>query len=78
MRTTQSPVKSGDGEKRAEGQTEHPQETKPIRGSRTAPPVNPFQHGSQHTLKHGGYARRLLLCALPPLECMQMLTFKRF
>lgn len=36
-------------------------ETKPIRGSRTAPPVNPFAPGNQHALKHGGYGRRLLL-----------------
>lgn len=36
-------------------------ETKPIRGSRTAPPTNAFQPGNQNALKHGGYARRLLL-----------------
>ncbi|AOR63853.1 Hypothetical protein Y17_2291 [Pectobacterium wasabiae CFBP 3304] len=78
VRTTQSPVKSGDGEKYAEGKDEHLQKTKPIRGSRTASPVNPFQHGNQHALKHGGYARRLLLFALLPLECMQMLTFRCF
>ncbi len=36
-------------------------ETKPIRGSRTAPPTNAFQPGNQQALKHGGYARRLLL-----------------
>ncbi|MBN3161114.1 hypothetical protein H5A14_08615 [Pectobacterium brasiliense] len=59
VRTTQSPDKSGDGEKRAEGKTEHPQETKPIRGSRTAPPIKPFQPGNQHALKLGGYARCL-------------------
>ncbi|EOW7473148.1 hypothetical protein ACOGRA_004352, partial [Shigella flexneri] len=34
---------------------------KPIRGMRTDPPTNPFQPGNQQTLKHGGYARRLLL-----------------
>ncbi|WP_233977291.1 hypothetical protein [Pectobacterium versatile] len=60
VRTTQSPVKSGDGEKRAEGNAEHSQETKPIRGSRTNPPIKPFQTGNQHALKHGGYARRML------------------
>ncbi|MBN3093497.1 hypothetical protein H4F39_07315 [Pectobacterium brasiliense] len=60
-RTTQSPVKSGDGEKCAEGKDEHLQKTKPIRGSRTDPPIKPFQPGNQHALKHGGYARRLLL-----------------
>ncbi|TKU47903.1 hypothetical protein FDW94_07300 [Citrobacter sp. wls757] len=32
-----------------------------MRGSRTAPPVNPFKSGNQTALKHGGYARRLLL-----------------
>ncbi len=40
---------------------ESPSDTKPIRGSRTAPPVNPFKPGNQTALKHGGYARRLLL-----------------
>lgn len=35
-------------------------ETKPIRGSRTAPPTNAFQPGNQNALKHGGYARRML------------------
>ncbi|WP_051906068.1 hypothetical protein [Pectobacterium brasiliense] len=78
VRTTQSPAKSGDGEKYAEGKGDSPQETKPIRGLRTNPPIKPFQHGNQHALRHGGYARRLLLFALPPLECMQMLTFKRY
>ncbi|HCI8070147.1 TPA: hypothetical protein NQF68_004227 [Klebsiella pneumoniae] len=28
---------------------------------RTDPPTNPFQPGNQQALKHGGYARRLLL-----------------
>jgi hypothetical protein len=36
-------------------------DTKPIRGMRTDPPTNPFQPGNQQALKHGGYARRLLL-----------------
>lgn len=36
-------------------------ETKPIRGSRRSPPTNPFKPGNQQALKHGGYARRLLL-----------------
>lgn len=36
-------------------------DTKPIRGVRTDPPTNPFQPGNQQALKHGGYARRLLL-----------------
>lgn len=38
-----------------------PSETKPIRGSRTAPPANPFPSGNRHALKHGGYSRRRLL-----------------
>jgi len=61
VRTTKNPANSGDGEKRAEEKGDSPQKTKPIRGSRTDPPVNPFQPGNQHALKHGGYARRLLL-----------------
>lgn len=48
-------------EKCETGNSENPPETKPIRGSRTAPPVNPFTARNQHALKHGGYARRLLL-----------------
>ncbi|WP_234116732.1 hypothetical protein [Citrobacter freundii] len=36
-------------------------ETKPIRGSRTAPPTNAFRPGNQNALKHGGYGRRMLL-----------------
>lgn len=34
---------------------------KPIRGSRHAPPIKPFQPGNQYALKHGGYGRRMLL-----------------
>ncbi|EPS2707967.1 hypothetical protein ACTEV4_001866 [Cronobacter turicensis] len=34
---------------------------KPIRGKRTSPPTNAFQAGNQHALRHGGYARRMLL-----------------
>lgn len=60
-RTAQKPVASGDDEKYAKEKADSPQETKPIRGSRTAPPVNPFPPGNQVALKHGGYARRLLL-----------------
>ncbi len=41
--------------------SQNPPDTKPIRGSRTDPPSNPFKPGNQHALKHGGYARRLLL-----------------
>lgn len=42
------------------GKNAKPPDTKPIRGSRTAPPVNPFPPGNQAALKHGGYARRML------------------
>lgn len=38
-----------------------PENTKRIRGSRNAPPVNAFQEQNTAALKHGGYARRLLL-----------------
>ena len=48
-------------------------ETKPIRGSRTAPPTNAFQSGNQHALKHGGYGRRMLLSDATT-EDAQMLT----
>lgn len=41
--------------------SQNPPDTKPIRGSRTDPPSNPFKPGNQQALKHGGYARRLLL-----------------
>lgn len=43
------------------GGSEISPETKPIRGSRHAPPIKPFQPGNQHALKHGGYGRRMLL-----------------
>lgn len=60
-RTTAKPTSSGGTHKSAQQESERPPDTKPIRGSRTAPPVNPFPPGNQHALKHGGYARRLLL-----------------
>lgn len=61
VRTTEKPVNSGGTQKSAQPKAEPLPETKPIRGSRTAPPVNPFAPGNQHALKHGGYGRRLLL-----------------
>ncbi|WP_447880312.1 hypothetical protein [Serratia fonticola] len=61
VRTTSKPAASGDDEKYAPRPNDSPPDTKPIRGSRTAPPVNPFPPGNQAALKHGGYARRLLL-----------------
>ncbi|PLO76849.1 hypothetical protein CWN32_00960 [Klebsiella pneumoniae] len=48
-------------------------ETKPIRGSRNAPPTNAFQPGNQNALKHGGYGRRMLLSDAIT-EDAQMLT----
>jgi hypothetical protein len=60
-RTTTKPTASGAAQKRTPPEDEQPTDTKPIRGSRTAPPVNPFPPGNQRALKHGGYARRLLL-----------------
>lgn len=48
-------------------------ETKPIRGSRSAPPTNAFQPGNQNALKHGGYGRRMLLSDAIT-EDAQMLT----
>ena len=61
VRTTEKPVNSGGTQKSAQPKAEPLPETKPIRGMRTDPPTNPFQTGNQHALKHGGYARRLLL-----------------
>lgn len=48
-------------------------ETKPIRGSRAAPPTNAFPPGNQNALKHGGYGRRMLLSDAIT-EDAQMLT----
>ncbi|TXW26866.1 hypothetical protein D4M53_22010 [Klebsiella pneumoniae] len=61
VRTTEKPVNSGGTQKSAQPKAEPLPETKPIRGMRTDPPTNPFQPGNQQALKHGGYARRLLL-----------------
>lgn len=60
-RTSEKPASAGRTQKSTQPKAEHPPETKPIRGVRTAPPVNPFAPGNQHALKHGGYGRRLLL-----------------
>lgn len=59
-RTTESPRRL-ELRKERRRKAEPPAETKPIRGSRTDPPSNPFKPGNQQALKHGGYARRLLL-----------------
>ncbi|MDU4995339.1 MAG: hypothetical protein E6265_01980 [Enterobacteriaceae bacterium] len=67
--------KTGKREKnpRDTGSTEISPQTKPIRGSRHAPPIKPFQPGNQHALKHGGYGRRMLLSDAIT-EDAQMLT----
>lgn len=56
-------MKRGEEKKNAEGKSdsELSGNTKPIRGARTDPPVNAFKPRNQAALKHGGYARRLLL-----------------
>lgn len=61
VRTSEKPVNSSGTQKSAQPKAEPPPDTKPIRGVRTDPPTNPFQPGNQQALKHGGYARRLLL-----------------
>lgn len=60
-RTAGKAAISGGTQKRTQPKAEPPPDTKPIRGVRTDPPTNPFQPGNQQALKHGGYARRLLL-----------------
>ncbi|ELY6202300.1 hypothetical protein C5952_17610 [Cronobacter sakazakii] len=59
--TTAKLASRGGAQKSPHTADEHPAKTKPIRGKRTSPPTNPFQPGNQHALKHGGYARRMLL-----------------
>ncbi len=60
-RTSEKPASYGCTQKSTQPKAEPPPDTKPIRGVRTDPPTNPFQPGNQQALKHGGYARRLLL-----------------
>lgn len=54
-------VSKSSGEECADDKCADAPDTKPIRGTRNSPPVNAFQPGNQHALKHGGYSRRLLL-----------------
>ncbi|HFI5586104.1 TPA: hypothetical protein ACGQTX_004702 [Raoultella ornithinolytica] len=61
VRTSEKPASAGRTQKSTQLKTKPPPDTKPIRGVRTDPPTNPFQPGNQQALKHGGYARRLLL-----------------
>ncbi|HBX6020866.1 TPA: hypothetical protein MH591_17125 [Klebsiella pneumoniae] len=60
-RTSEKPASAGRTQKSTQPKAEPQPDTKPIRGVRTDPPTNPFQPGNQQALKHGGYARRLLL-----------------
>lgn len=60
-RTSEKPASAGRTQKSTQPKADPPPDTKPIRGVRTDPPTNPFQPGNQQALKHGGYARRLLL-----------------
>jgi uncharacterized protein YjcR len=60
VRTTSKPAASGDDEKYAPRPNDSPPDTKPERRGRVTNHP-PFQPGNQHALKHGGYARRLLL-----------------
>lgn len=72
-RTSEKPARSGRTQKSTQPKSEPLPETKPIRGSRTAPPTNAFQPGNQNALKHGGYGRRMLLSDAIT-EDAQMLT----
>ncbi|HIE1061357.1 TPA: hypothetical protein ACXJQO_002862 [Serratia marcescens] len=58
VRTRGRSAKSGSIQ---EGDEAPEPKTKPIRGKRTDPPVNPFGANNRAALKHGGYARRMLL-----------------
>lgn len=62
VRTTEKPVTSVSEPKSTQEKNDCPPETKPIRGTRRAPPTTPFRPGNQHAFKHGGYAG----CLLPP------------
>lgn len=72
-RTSEKPASAGRTQKSTQPKAEPPPDTKPIRGSRTAPPTNAFQPGNQNALKHGGYGRRMLLSDAIT-EDAQMLT----
>ncbi|ECG8629351.1 hypothetical protein FNI17_27535, partial [Salmonella enterica subsp. diarizonae] len=62
VRTTRKPASSGAVQKHSQLEAEPPADTKP-EAVRKKVVTNhpPFQPGNQHALKHGGYARRLLL-----------------
>ncbi|ECP0310143.1 hypothetical protein FX576_23440 [Salmonella enterica] len=62
VRTTRRPASSGAVHKHSQPEAESPADTKPetVR-KKVVTNHPPFQPGNQHALKHGGYARRLLL-----------------
>ncbi|EGN5552718.1 hypothetical protein ISI31_003473 [Salmonella enterica] len=62
VRTTRRPASSGAVHKHSQPEAEPPADTKPetVR-KKVVTNHPPFQPGNQHALKHGGYARRLLL-----------------
>jgi len=61
-RTTAKPTSSGGTHSGAQSESERPPDTKPEPARRKVVTNHPpFQPGNQHALKHGGYARRLLL-----------------
>ncbi|ECZ7211710.1 hypothetical protein VSV29_004654 [Salmonella enterica] len=62
VRTTRNPASSGAAQKHSRPEAEPPADTKPetVR-KKVVTNHPPFQPGNQHALKHGGYARRLLL-----------------
>ncbi|EIM9926399.1 hypothetical protein LN958_000060 [Salmonella enterica] len=62
VRTTRKPDSSGAAQKHSRPEAEPPADTKPetVR-KKVVTNHPPFQPGNQHALKHGGYARRLLL-----------------
>lgn len=62
VRTTRRPARSGAVHKHSQPEAGPPADTKPetVR-KKVVTNHPPFQPGNQHALKHGGYARRLLL-----------------
>ncbi|EDY9278881.1 hypothetical protein GN405_22730 [Salmonella enterica] len=62
VRTTRRPASSSAVHKHSQPEAEPPADTKPetVR-KKVVTNHPPFQPGNQHALKHGGYARRLLL-----------------
>lgn len=62
VRTTEKRTTSDDSEKNASRERDAPENTKPeLKQRRVVTNHPPFQAGNQAALKHGGYARRLLL-----------------